>query len=630
VSNSFDIIKNLQLCLKHEKEEELKQFNEALKNLNTEQKVKAGICWYPIEIKESGYGLGDYPFLVIQRHRHKEIRHKFDGGKQVSLFSGNPQFNNDQVRGTIHFVTPDTMKVIFFTNDLPDWVDEGKIGVQLHFDESGYKEMDKALENLLNSTKNRLAELRDILYGTLESQYNLDRNYTFNPLLNNSQNLAIKNVLQSNDVALVHGPPGTGKTTTITYAIKELVKYESQVLVCAPSNAAADLLTERLASLGIYVLRIGNLSRIDQEVLKHTVEEKLTGHSEYKRVKEYKKQADEYRRMALKYKRSFGPQEREQRKLLLKEAKNLAGEAVDMEYRLVDSLVDNAQAIVCTLIGSAHKFLEGRIFKTIVIDEAAQALEPACWVAIQKAQKVIMTGDPYQLPATVKSIEAVKLGLSVSLMEKGISYLPNNNLLNTQYRMNERIMYFSNYYFYQNKLEAHQSVRDRLLKVFQNNPVEFIDTAGCGFEEKENAESQSLFNPDEAELLNKHLENLCNDLIEHTTIGIISPYREQVNYLKDYISVSNDFAYLSIDTIDSFQGRESDIVYISLVRSNEKGVIGFLKDYRRLNVALTRAKLKLVVIGDSATLGSDNFYKGFIEFCQENNFYKSAWEYLDV
>lgn len=630
MSNPFDIIKNLQLCLKHEKDEELRQFNEDLKNLNTDQKVKAGICWYPLEIKESGYGLGDYPFLVVQRHRYKEVRHKFDGGKQVSLFSGNPQFNNDQVRGTIHFVTPDTMKIIFYTNDLPDWVDEGKIGVQLHFDESGYKEMDKALENLMNAHKNRLAELRDIVYGVSVSQYNLDRNYTFNPLLNDSQNQAIKNVLQSNDVALVHGPPGTGKTTTITYAIKELVKQESQVLVCAPSNAAADLLTERLAALGVYVLRVGNISRIDHEVLEHTVEEKLTGHSEYKRVKEFKKQADEYRRMAHKYKRSFGPQEREQRKLLLKEAKNLANEAVEMEYRLVDSLIENAQAIVCTLIGSAHKFLEGKLFKTVIIDEAAQALEPACWVAIQKAQKVMMAGDPFQLPATVKSTEAAKLGLAVSLMEKGIEYLPNNNLLNIQYRMNESIMRFSNHYFYKDKLHAHESVKDRMLKIIFNNPVEFIDTAGCGYDEKENPESQSLFNPEEAQILNKHLESLCDELIEPTTIGVISPYREQVNYLKEYISINNDFAYLNIDTIDSFQGRESDVIYISLVRSNENGTIGFLKDYRRLNVALTRAKMKLIVIGDSATLGADEFYNSFIEYCQENDYYNSAWEYISL
>lgn len=629
MSNPFDQIRNLQLCLKHEKEEEQRQFNNDLKNLNTDQKVKAGICWYPLEIKESGYGLGDYPFLVVQRNRKKEIRHKFDGGKQVSLFSGNTQLQNEQVKGTIHFVTPDTMKIIFYTNDLPDWVDEGKIGVQLHFDESGYKEMDKALENLLNANKNRLADLRDVVYGLNESQYNLERNYIFNPLLNDSQNLAIKNVLQSNDVALVHGPPGTGKTTTITYAIKELIKHESQVLVCAPSNAAADLLTERLAALGVYVLRVGNLSRIDYEVLEHTVEEKLTGHSEYKRVKEFKKQADEYRRMAHKYKRSFGPQEREQRKLLLKEAKNLANEAVEMEYRLVDSLVDNAQAIVCTLIGSANKFLEGKLFKTVIIDEAAQALEPACWVAIQKAQKVIMAGDPFQLPATVKSTEATKLGLAVSLMEKGISYLPNNNLLNIQYRMNEQIMNFSNRYFYNEKLQAHASVKDRLLKVLLNTPVEFIDTAGCGFDEQENPESQSLFNPEEARILNIHLESLCDELIEPTTIGVISPYREQVNYLKEYISINKDFAYVTIDTIDSFQGRECDVIYISLVRSNDKSVIGFLKDYRRLNVALTRAKQKLVIIGDSATLGVDDFYNSFIEYCQQNEFYKSAWEYIN-
>jgi superfamily I DNA and/or RNA helicase len=486
-------LKQLRELLQLEKEEDKKLYETQLTTLTIEQKVLKGICWYPIEIKEWGYGIGDYPFLIVQRHQKKEIRHQFEGGKPVTLFSGNSQHKNEKINGTIHFVTPDTMKIIFYLNDLPDWIDEGKVGVEMHFDESSYREMEKALAEFEKATNNRVAHLREILYGNKSTESFNEINYTFNPYLNLSQNRAIKSILQSKDVAIIHGPPGTGKTTTLVYAIKELIKTEQQVLVCAPSNSAADLLTESLAKQGIYVLRIGNLSRIDYDVLQHTVEEKLCKHSHYKRVKEYKKQAEEYRRLAHKYKRNFGPEEREQRKLLLKEAKNLANEAVELENSLIYELIDHAQAIVCTLVGSAHKFLEGKLFKTVLIDEAAQALEPACLIPLLKAQKLVMAGDPCQLPATIKSLKAAQNGLSVSLMERLLDYIPHTTLLDEQYRMNNIIMNFSNNYFYNGKLTSNKKNAQILLNSSLQSPIEFIDTAGCGYNEELNPETSSLY-----------------------------------------------------------------------------------------------------------------------------------------
>ncbi|MCC7050246.1 MAG: AAA family ATPase [Bacteroidia bacterium] len=628
-SDSKQAILKLKELLKTEKEAERKLFEENLTTLTIQQKINSGICWYPVEIKEDGYGMGDYPFLIIKRHQKKEIPHRFDGGKPVTLFSGNLQNRETKIQGTIHYVTPDTMKIIFYLNELPDWVDDGKIGVETHFDEGSYREMEKALNEAEKAEKNRLAQLRDIIYGSTSSTHNIETNFLFVNNLNQSQNRAVKNILQSNDIALVHGPPGTGKTTTLVQAIKELIKTEQQVLVCAPSNSAADLLTEKLAYTGVYVLRIGNLSRIDYEVFEHTVEEKVCKHTNYKRIKESKKQAEEFRRMANKYKRTFGFQEREQRRLLLKEAKNLVSEAITLENELIEELIDNAQAIVCTLVGSAGKHLENKHFKTVIIDEAAQAIEPACWVPLLKADKLVMAGDPYQLPATVKSAKASQEGLSISLMEKCIDYLPNVSLLEIQYRMNDAIMQFSNRFFYQNKLTSFETNANHLLQAFNQQPVEFIDTAGCGFEEEFNPETISLFNRGEAEILNKHLIDLTENLSENCLIGIISPYREQVNFLKEYLSPSYGLALINVDTIDSFQGREADVIYLSLTRSNSKNEIGFLKEYRRLNVALTRAKKKLVVIGDSATLGNDKFYNAFIDFCQQNNFYRSAWEFIN-
>ncbi|MGZ5282080.1 MAG: AAA domain-containing protein [Bacteroidia bacterium] len=629
-------IDKLSNLLQLEKEEEFRSYNEFIKNASLQERRHKGVCWYPLMIRETGYGLGDYPFLVVERTSQKEMPHIFSSGKMVSLFSNQAGNEDKAAKGTIHYLSGNTMKIILNSNDLPDWLDEGKLGVNLLYDENAYKEMERALKKVLAAENNRLAELREILLGYKPAQTILEPKYIYqNDDLNPAQNKAVNLVLAAKDVAVIHGPPGTGKTTTLVQAIKEIVKTEKRILVCAPSNAAADLLTEKIGDEGVKVVRVGNLSRIDEGILHYTLEGMLTEHADAPLIKKIKKQADEYRRMALKYKRHFGRAEREQRNLLLKEAKNLGNDAVNIENYIIEDVLNKAQVVTCTLVGAMNRYIENHTFSTVIIDEAAQALEPAAWVPITKAQKVVLAGDPFQLPPTVKSEMAQKEGLYTTLIEKCIQRLPDVSLLDTQYRMNEVIMGFSNEQFYKGALQADVTVRNHTLGIENNVPLEFIDTAGCSYDEKHNPESQSLYNPGEAEILFKHLQQLADGFppgFESPDIGIISPYREQVVHLNEVFLQHplyvNYHKHIDINTIDSFQGQERDVIYISLVRSNEKGEIGFLNDHRRMNVALTRARKKLVVIGDSATLAQHKFYDAFLQYAEKHGKYTSAWEFM--
>ena len=413
-----------------------------------------------------------------------------------------------------------------------------------------------------------------------------------------------------------------------------MAKTENTVLVCAPSNAAVDLLTERVAEQGLSVVRLGNISRVDEEIIQHTLEAQLAAHPDSKNIKKVKIQAADARKKAGKFKRKFGGKERMERRDLYTEARELTAWANQLEDRLVNQILDGAQVITCTLVGANQRVLDKRKFRTVLIDEAAQALEPACWIPIIKASKVVFAGDPFQLPPTVKSNKNKKEGLNITLIEKCLAFLPKISFLNVQYRMNEAIMGFSNQQFYNNELIADESVKSHGLEAYGGKPVVFIDTAGCGFEEKINPEFLSRYNPDEFQMLCEHLYLLIaayeEKQVELPSIGIISPYREQVVYMKNFVAEDEKLARLplSINTIDAFQGQERDLIYISLVRSNGKGEIGFLKDYRRMNVAMTRARKKLIVLGDSATIGMDQFYSDFLDYCDKAGEYQTAWEYM--
>ncbi len=612
----------LAQVLQIEKREDYELHQIYLLKKSVGERRAAGLTWFPLKVNETGYGLGSYPFMVVENPGEKH-KHFFQPASPVQLFSASEGNEGQTLTGTIGYVDDSRMKITFFVDELPDWVDEGRIGVNLMFDSKTYDEMFKALNFFINVEKGRPKQLRDVLLGFNEAKFYRQEKVE-SPLLNASQNEALQTMLDAEDVAVVHGPPGTGKTTTLVQGIKHLAARNEKILVCAASNAAADHLTRSLAATGVRVVRLGNLAKIEEDASAHTLDALLQNDREFKQVKELKRRALDLRKMGGKYKRSFGREEAEQRKLIFKEAKEINREARELESALVQRILDNAQAITCTLIGATHDYISDRKFHTVVIDEAGQALEPACWVPIQKAEKVIMAGDPFQLPPTVKSQEAARKGLTETLLEKTIARQKGTTLLRTQYRMNEQIMQFSNLEFYQGKLEAHESVANWNIPEFPMN-VEFIDTAGCGFEEQAGEDGDSRANPEEAGILRNHYNQNIGSIPNNYSIGIISPYRAQINTLE---SLFADQKNVVVNTIDSFQGQEKDIIYISLVRSNEKGDIGFLKDYRRMNVAMTRARKKLVIIGDSGTLANDAFYARFINFAEQTGAWQSAWQWM--
>lgn len=623
--------------LKIERETDLRLYQQLTQSTSISDRRSAGLTWYPIAIRNTEMSRGDYLSVEIERTTHQDVTHQLRFGASAVLFS-NHDPKNDRVEGAITFQMGNRLKITLRTEELPDWASDGKLGIELLFDNNSYDEMQNALKEAeKRSVSTKEGQLINILTGESKPSFQSDIPAFHIPKLNASQQESLNNILASRELAIVHGPPGTGKTTTLVQAIKALVKQDGkQILVVAPSNTAVDLLTEKLAEEGLNVLRVGNPARVSDKLMSLTLDSKMAEHSSMKEIRVLKKQANEFRNMAHKYKRNFGRAEREQRKALFDEAHKIMKEVGNTEKYIQDDLLASAQVITATLVGSNHYTVRNLNYHTLVIDEAGQALEPACWIPILKAQKLILAGDHFQLSPTIKSDEAARKGLSTTLLEKCTSLHPEAVvLLQEQYRMHSDIMGYSSGVFYQNKLLAHSSVAEHL--VFSGDvPLSFIDTAGCGFDEK--LEGTSTTNPDEAAFLIKHLSSYVEGLKLNSsetpfpTIAVISPYKEQINVLKDLLLHSPDLLqhtnHISVNTIDSFQGQERDVVYISMTRSNTEGSIGFLSDIRRMNVAMTRARKKLVVIGDSATLSRLAFYADFIAYAEQKNAYQSAWEYV--
>ena len=632
-------LKEIYQLLRKEKEYDLMQYKQKILQASLKDKKNEGVCWYPVVVSRSYYGTGEKLIWEMERTTDKNASHAFQSGNLVRIFS-NAAFHDgkEEVTGVVNYLKKNDLMVITLNSDnVPDWAHGGKLGIDLLFDEASYREMEIAQKRIAAVEEGRLSDLKEILYGAKKATFK-KATLVKDPELNNSQNNALNNVLAANDVAVIHGPPGTGKTTTLVKAIAHTLKSEKQVLVCAPSNAAVDLLVEKLDQTGISVVRIGHPARVEESILNKTVDAQISQSPHYRDMKHLRKKAEEFRRLAGKYKRNFGKAERQQRKLLYQEASRYLNDADMLEHIILAGLFIEKQVIACTLVGSANQFLKGKTFSTVFIDEAAQALEPACWIPILKSERVVMAGDHHQLPPTIKSPEAAREGLAKTLFAKCMENQQVDKLLQTQYRMHEKIMGFSSAYFYENSLKADASVADKLI-LPDDEPILYIDTAGCGYQEQINKESKSLENREEAALLLKHLweylEKISQERImaENIQVGIISPYRAQVRYLQQLVLTDPDWRpflpYLTIDTIDAFQGRERDVVYISLVRSNATGEIGFLKDIRRMNVAMTRARMKLVMIGDSATLGNFPFYQQFLDYIHANQAYKSAFELME-
>lgn len=625
--------KQLEL-LRLERRVDEEAFRQHVLTASAPQQRENGFAWYPIAIRGQDTARGGYLSLEVERTTHQHLAHSMQTGRRAELFS-NYDKEEAGVKGIIQHVGGDRLRLTLYTEELPDWTRHGKLGIRCLFDDDSYDAMELALKTAgKDDTKHPLIP---VLTGQKPPTFNSRRLPVSLPQLNSSQNDAVNKIISAIDLAIVHGPPGTGKTTTLVAAIGELVKTTSKsILAIAPSNAAIDLLCERLAAEGLRVVRIGNPVRVSDALLQLTLDHRISAHPEYKRMKELRKRASEFRNMAHKYKRNFGPEERQQRKALFAEAGRISHEVASIEDFIVEDELHRAQVIAATPVGAANYSLRDLTFDTVILDEAGQALEAACWIPILKARKVVLAGDHLQLPPTVKSDEAARGGLTHTLMEKCATYYPDATvLLEEQYRMNRQIMGFPSASFYHNRLKAHPSVAEH--KILEEDvPLEFIDTAGCGFEEE--SAGTSFVNTEEASFLIKILFRFLEDLktrgirIDNLSVGVLSPYKRQVELLKTEITAHPSYppwaSHITVNTIDGFQGQERDAMFISMVRSNHEGATGFLNETRRMNVAMTRARKKLVITGDSATLCQQPFYDKFVAFAQENGAYRSAWEVM--
>lgn len=612
----------LEIEYNHEKEEFCKQ----TETMGVERKVRRGDAWFPVSIGRSYYNSLNQMVVEVMRQPGSDIEHNFEAGRPVCFFTikndmGTAGAKNTKAgsklqylsfTATVSYAEQDRMVVALpDSGRIVDLQRQDALGVQLFFDETSYRLMFEALDRVIRARSGRLADLRDIFYTKAPAS-----RYTFDamrfPWLNASQEKAVNEVLWAKDVAVVHGPPGTGKTTTLVEAIFETLRRESQVLVCAQSNMAVDWISEKLVDRGINVLRIGNPTRVNDKMLSFTYERRFEAHPDYPQLWSIRKAIRELR------------QQRKHADSWHQKMDRLKSRATELELRIRSSLFGEARVIASTLTGAANRVLEGEKYSTLFIDEAAQALEAACWIAIRKAGRVILAGDHCQLPPTVKSIMALKGGLGKTLMERIVENKPETvTLLKMQYRMNEQIMKFSSEWFYHGMVESAPTVSHRGILDY-DTPMMWIDTAECDGKEEFVGENFGRINRAEAELtlqtLQQYLEKIGKQRIleESIDVGIISPYRAQVQLLRKELRKREFFRpyrhLLTVNTVDGFQGQERDIILISLVRSNDGGDIGFLRDLRRMNVAITRARMKLIILGSSETMTSHPFYKKLYEY----------------
>lgn len=598
----------LQIEYEYEKE----QFKQQTELMGIGRKIKRGMCWYPLNLGRNYYNALNQLVIEVERREDKDIEHQFEYGRPVCFFTQDVsgKLNYLNFVATVNYVDEDRMVVILPSVDaLLALQSKEVVGVQLYFDETSYRLMFEALKQVIGAKNNRLAELRDIFHGTQPAS-----TFSFHPLrfpwLNATQEEAVNKVLHAKDVAIVHGPPGTGKTTTLVEAVYETLHRENQVLVCAQSNMAVDWISEKLVDRGVSVLRIGNPSRVNDKMLSFTYERRFESHPDYPQLWSIRKAIREL------YARSRKGAERE---AVRQKINSLKDRATELEIRINESLFSEARVIACTLVGSANRLLTGQKFGTLFIDEAAQALEAACWIPIRKADRVILAGDHCQLPPTVKAPEALRAGLGHTLMQTIVKNKPDTvSLLKLQYRMNDEIMRFSSEWFYGGMLQSAPEVKYRSILDF-DTPIEWINTEGLDCNEEFIGENYGRINKSEAELSIDQLKGYITKigrerfLDERIDVGMISPYKAQVQYLRRL--VRNDAFFkpyrqaITINTVDGFQGQERDVILISLVRANEEGQIGFLNDLRRMNVAITRARMKLIILGDASTLTRHAFYK---------------------
>ena len=605
--------------LQKEYEYEKELYRQQTREAGIPKRNQQGVCWFPVKLGADRYNSLNQLTVEVTRTETEETEHSFEYGRPVCFFriSADRQIRYFNFSAVISYVQDNKMVVVLpGPQVLPELVVTGELGVQLYFDDTSYKTMFAALREVAEAKGNRTARLREVLLGKAPALRRETGPVRF-PWLNASQEKAVNQVLCAKEVAVVHGPPGTGKTTTLVEAVYETLHRENQVMVSAQSNTAVDWIAEKLVDRGIPVLRIGNPTRVNDKMLAFTYERRFEAHSDYPELWQIRKTI---REMTGRLRKSG----REDRERLHNQLTKLRVRATGLEIRIDTELFTEARVIACTLVGAASRVLERKRFSSLFIDEAAQAIEAACWIAISRADRVILAGDHCQLPPTIKCIEAARGGLGRTLLEKVVLHKPETvSLLKIQYRMHEDIMRFPSRWFYHDELEAAPEVKYRGILDF-DTPVSWIDTSELDLQEKAVAEGTGRLNTGEAELLVRELKNYMERigirriLEEHIDFGVISPYRAQVHYLRHLLKKEPFFRpcrrLITVHTVDGFQGQERDVIMISLVRANEKGQIGFLRDLRRMNVAITRARMKLLILGEAVTLTRHPFYRELYEY----------------
>ena len=605
--------------LQKEYEYEKELYRQQTREAGIPKRIQQGVCWFPVKLGADRYNSLNQLTVEVTRTETEETEHSFEYGCPVCFFriSADRQIRYFNFSAVISYVQDNKMVVVLpGPQVLPELVVTGELGVQLYFDDTSYKTMFAALREVAEAKGNRTARLREVLLGKAPALRRETGPVRF-PWLNASQEKAVNQVLCAKEVAVVHGPPGTGKTTTLVEAVYETLHRENQVMVSAQSITAVDWIAEKLVDRGIPVLRIGNPTRVNDKMLAFTYERRFEAHSDYPELWQIRKTI---REMTGRLRKSG----REDRERLHNQLTKLRVRATGLEIRIDTELFTEARVIACTLVGAASRVLERKRFSSLFIDEAAQAIEAACWIAISRADRVILAGDHCQLPPTIKCIEAARGGLGRTLLEKVVLHKPETvSLLKIQYRMHEDIMRFPSRWFYHDELEAAPEVKYRGILDF-DTPVSWIDTSELDLQEKAVAEGTGRLNTGEAELLVRELKNYMERigirriLEEHIDFGVISPYRAQVHYLRHLLKKEPFFRpcrrLITVHTVDGFQGQERDVIMISLVRANEKGQIGFLRDLRRMNVAITRARMKLLILGEAVTLTRHPFYRELYEY----------------
>ena len=625
-TSPIQALQQQRLLLQLEYQTEKEAFRQQTEQVGIERKVKRGEAWWPVKVTRSYYNSLNQLAIEVIRTTDTDIEHNFEFGRPVVFFHDDP-IKYFRFTGTVSYADGDRMVVTVPDNtSIIDLQNAERLGVQLSFDETSYRLMMEALDRVIKG-KGRLGYLRDLFYSRQKAETFVFPPMHF-PYLNATQEEAVNMVLRAKDVAIVHGPPGTGKTTTLVEAIRETLMRENQVLVCAQSNMAVDWISEKLVDRGINVLRIGNPTRVNDKMLSFTYERRFEAHPDYSQLWAIRKAIRDLRKN-----RKRGDEKFHQK------LESLKSRATELEIRINSDLFGEARVIASTLVGSANRLLDGQKFGTLFIDEAAQALEAACWIPMRRVSRVVLAGDHCQLPPTVKSIAALKAGLGKTLMERIVEMHPEAvTLLKIQYRMNDDIMRFSSNYFYEGKVESAPEVKYRSI-LDLDTAMEWIspenpDNPECSdnpdnpdYREQFVGESFGRINKAEAELtldtLQHYFERIGKQrlLDERIDVGIISPYRAQVQYLRRLLMKREYFKpfrrLISVNTVDGFQGQERDVIVISLVRSNDEGQIGFLRDLRRMNVAITRARMKLIILGDKQTMTRHPFYRQLSQYIQQ-------------